>query len=301
MRPTYIESYKKGDLERKIEIFSKRLELCNLCPRNCKVNRKKGEKGYCKAPSEITISSYFPHFGEEKVLVGKGGSGTIFFTYCNLGCIFCQNYTISHLGMGEIIDTETLATIMIELQNMGCHNINLVTPTHYVPQILEALFYAIPKGLNIPLVYNSSGYESLETLRELDGIIDIYMPDIKFWSPDISLQLANAYDYPEVAKEAVREMYRQVGNLITDENGIAIRGLIIRHLLLPNGVSSIKEWLEFLKREISTDVFINIMPQYRPLYKAYKYPLINRTISLNEYKEAVNLAKNMGFSRIYED
>lgn len=301
MRPTYIESYKKGDLERKIEIFSKRLELCNLCPRNCKVNRKKGEKGYCKAPSEITISSYFPHFGEEKVLVGKGGSGTIFFTYCNLGCIFCQNYTISHLGIGEIIDTETLATIMIELQNMGCHNINLVTPTHYVPQILEALFYAIPKGLNIPLVYNSSGYESLETLRELDGIIDIYMPDIKFWSPDISLQLANAYDYPEVAKEAVKEMYRQVGNLITDENGIAIRGLIIRHLLLPNGVSSIKEWLEFLKREISTDVFINIMSQYRPLYKAYKYPLINRTISLNEYKEAVNLAKNMGFSRIYED
>jgi len=301
MRPTYIESYKKGDLERKIEIFSKRLELCNLCPRNCKVNRKKGEKGYCKAPLEITISSYFPHFGEEKVLVGKGGSGTIFFTYCNLGCIFCQNYTISHLGIGEIIDTETLATIMIELQNMGCHNINLVTPTHYVPQILEALFYAIPKGLNIPLVYNSSGYESLETLRELDGIIDIYMPDIKFWSPDISLQLANAYDYPEVAKEAVKEMYRQVGNLITDENGIAIRGLIIRHLLLPNGVSSIKEWLEFLKREISTDVFINIMPQYRPLYKAYKYPLINRTISLNEYKEAVNLAKNMGFSRIYED
>uniref|UniRef100_A0A7C3MIG6 Radical SAM protein n=1 Tax=Dictyoglomus thermophilum TaxID=14 RepID=A0A7C3MIG6_DICTH len=301
MRPIYIESYKKGDLERKINILSKKLESCNLCPRNCKVNRKKREKGYCKASSEITISSYFPHFGEEKVLVGKSGSGTIFFTYCNLGCIFCQNYTISHLGIGEIIDTETLANIMIELQNMGCHNINLVTPTHYVPQILEALYYAIPKGLNIPLVYNSSGYESLETLRELEGIIDIYMPDIKFWSYDISLKLANAFDYPEVAKEAVKEMYRQVGNLITDENGVAIRGLIVRHLLLPNGVSSIKEWLEFLKREISTDVFINIMPQYRPLYKAYEYPLINRTILTSEYKEAINLAKNMGFTRIYID
>jgi len=268
MKPIYLETFKKGELDIKIEKAYKRLESCDLCPRKCKVNRIKGEKGYCKAGREPMVSDFFPHFGEEKVLVGNKGSGTIFFTNCNLGCIFCQNYTISHLGMGEEISIENLAKIMIYLQNLGCKNINLVTPTHYVPQILASLKIAIIEGLNIPIVYNTSGYENLDTLKLLEGIVDIYMPDIKFSSPEVAKRFANAEDYPEVAKSALKEMQRQVGDLIINEEGVAVRGLIVRHLILPNGLSGLEDWLEFLKKEISLNVFINIMDQYRPLYRA---------------------------------
>jgi putative pyruvate formate lyase activating enzyme len=301
MKPIYLETFEKGELDIKIEKAYKRLESCDLCPRKCKVNRIKGEKGYCKAGREPMVSDFFPHFGEEKVLVGNKGSGTIFFTNCNLGCIFCQNYTISHLGMGEEISIENLAKIMIYLQNLGCKNINLVTPTHYVPQILASLKIAIIEGLNIPIVYNTSGYENLDTLKLLEGIVDIYMPDIKFSSPEVAKRFANAEDYPEVAKSALKEMQRQVGDLIINEEGVAVRGLIVRHLILPNGLSGLEDWLEFLKKEISLNVFINIMDQYRPLYRAWEYPEINRMISWDEYKSAINLAKSKGFRRIYKE
>lgn len=216
-------------------------------------------------------------------------------------CVFCQNYTISHLGVGEEISTEDLAYIMIYLQNLGCHNINLVTPTHFIPQITEALFKAIEFGLKIPIVYNTSGYESLETLKLLDGIVDIYMPDIKFYYPETAKKFANAEDYPEVTKSALKEMYRQVGNLILNEENIAVRGLIIRHLLMPNHILELREWLIFIKEELSTEVFINIMDQYRPLYMAYKYPEINRIINYKEYQEAISIAKNLGFRNLYLD
>ncbi|MGB9788842.1 MAG: radical SAM protein [Dictyoglomus turgidum] len=231
--------------------------------------------------------------------MGKNGSGTIFFTFCNLGCVFCQNYTISHLGVGEEMSTEDLAYIMIYLQNLGCYNINLVTPTHFISQIIEALLKAIEFGLKIPIVYNTSGYESLETLKLLDGIVDIYMPDIKFYYPETAKKFANAEDYPEVTKSALKEIYRQVGNLILNEENIALKGLIIRHLLMPNHISELREWLIFIKKELSTEVFINIMEQYRPLYMAYKYPEINRTINYKEYQEAISIAKNLGFKNLY--
>lgn len=301
MIPSYLRLYDSGEIKQRAKIFYEKLKSCDLCPRNCQVNRLSGELGYCKATLQPKVSSYFPHFGEEKFLVGRNGSGTIFFTFCNLGCVFCQNYTISHLGVGENVTTKELARIMLYLQNIGCHNINLVTPTHYVPQILEALCVAIEDGLNIPLVYNTSGYENLETLKLLEGIIDIYMPDIKFYSNQIAKRFANAEDYPEKTKEAVKEMYNQVGNLIINKEGIAERGLIIRHLLLPNKLSGLEEWLNFLKSELSTDVFINIMPQYRPLYKAKLFPEIDRPIFLSEYVEALELAKKMGFKNIYID
>lgn len=299
MRPIYLETFNKGELDIKIKEAYRKLESCDLCPRNCRINRLKGEKGYCKSGAEPIISDFFPHFGEEKVLVGRTGSGTIFFTNCNLGCIFCQNYSISHLGIGEKVSIENLAKIMLYLQSLKCNNINLVTPTHFVPQILASLKIAILEGLNIPLVYNTSGYENIETLRILEGVIDIYMPDIKFISKEVARKLANAEDYPEIAKEALKEMQRQVGDLVINEDGIAERGLIVRHLLLPNNLSGIEEWLEFLKEEISPNVFINIMDQYRPLYRAWEYPEINRVITWEEYKVAIRLAKDKGFRRIY--
>ncbi|MGB9857671.1 MAG: radical SAM protein [Dictyoglomaceae bacterium] len=299
MNPLYLETYDKGELDLKIKKAYKKLESCDLCPRNCKVNRIKGEKGYCKSGLEPIVSDFFPHFGEERVLVGRTGSGTIFFTNCNLGCIFCQNYTISHLGIGETISIEDLAKIMLYLQRLGCNNINLVTPTHFVPQILASLRIAILEGLNIPLVYNTSGYEKVETLKLLEGVIDIYMPDIKFYSPEVAKKLANAEDYPEIAKRALKEMQRQVGDLVINEEGIAERGLIVRHLLLPNNLSDIEKWLNFLKEEISLNVFLNIMDQYRPIYKAWEYPEINRSITWEEYKKAIDLAKEKGFRRIY--
>lgn len=289
--------HSSGELSERIERLREILKQCHLCPRRCGIDRTKGEKGYCRAPYELMVSSAFPHFGEEPPLVGRYGSGTIFLTHCNLRCVFCQNYDISHLGHGEKIGPEELAKIMLYLQRQGCHNINFVTPTHYVPQIVEALPLAIEGGLRIPLVYNSGGYDSLEVIKLLEGIFDIYMPDIKFLNATHSQRYCNAPDYPEVVKTIIKEMHRQVGNLLIDERGIAQRGLLVRHLVMPNGVADTEEVLRFIAEEISVHTYINIMDQYRPLYKAYDFPEIARRITPTEYLEAINIARNLGLYR----
>jgi len=295
--PSYLKLYERGELEERAENLKQILKCCKLCPRNCKVNRIKGEKGYCRAPGELVVSSAFAHFGEEPPLVGIGGSGTIFFTHCNLKCIFCQNYEISHLGEGKIVSAKELAKIMVSLQERGCHNINLVTPTHYVPQIIESLPFAIEKGLKLPIVYNCGGYENVEVIRLLDGIIDIYMPDIKFFDSKVAKLLCNAPDYPDVVKSSVKEMYRQVGDLKINRDGIAIRGLLIRHLVMPNGLAGTKEVTEFIISELSKDSYVNIMDQYRPCYKAFEIPQINRRITYEEYLNAIKIARESGLYR----
>ncbi len=296
-QPAYLR-LSEEEFEERIERAYDLIKQCRLCPQNCKVKRLQGQRGFCRTGKRPIISSWGPHFGEERPLVGHGGSGTIFFTHCNLGCIFCQNYSISHLGDGEETTVEKLASIMLELQTMGCHNINLVTPTHQVPMIIEALYRASKEGLNLPVVYNCGGYESVETLRLLDGIVDIYMPDIKYADPDIAERLSFARDYPDVVKRAVKEMHAQVGDLIINQDGIAERGLLVRHLVLPEGLAGTKEIMEFLVREVSPDTYVNIMDQYYPCYKAPEYPPLNRRITRKEYIEAIEVAKACGIKRI---
>ncbi|MHC1610759.1 MAG: radical SAM protein [Candidatus Methanospirareceae archaeon] len=295
--PVYLEAYESGELDERIEELMAILTECNLCPRGCGVNRTRGEKGYCKSNTHLVVSSAHPHFGEEDVLVGTYGSGTIFFTNCNLGCLFCQNYEISHLGYGQRMTEEELALSMLRLQKMGCHNINLVTPTHFTPQIVKALKIAIEDGLHIPLVYNCGGYESKSTIALLDGIVDIYMPDIKYSNPENAERYSNAPDYFDVCKEAVKEMHRQVGDLKVDERGIAVRGLLIRHLVLPNGLAGSAEVFKFIATEISEESYVNIMSQYRPIYKAYEYKELNRGITMSEYQEALDDARAWGLHR----
>ncbi len=285
-------------LKKRIESAEEILKSCALCPRGCKVDRTSGEKGYCGTGDKPFVSSYNPHFGEERPLVGRFGSGTIFFTHCNLGCLFCQNWTISHLGEGDIISFETLADIMLTLQGYGCHNINFVTPTHQVPMILRSLEIAIDKGLKVPLVYNCGGYESVDTLKILDGIIDIYMPDFKYSSPDAAMKYSKAKDYPVVAKTAIKEMHRQVGDLIVDSRGIALRGLLVRHLVLPGDMAGTEEIVKFLVEEISPDTYTNIMAQYYPCYKAVEHPPLDRRITSDEYRRAVKAARDAGLKRL---
>jgi putative pyruvate formate lyase activating enzyme len=298
MDPSYLSLHKKGILKERIEAALDRLVSCELCPRRCKVNRLQDEKGFCKTGRKAWVSSYNAHFGEEAPLVGRGGSGTIFFTHCNLMCVFCQNYDISHLGMGYEVSPEQLAKMMLELQNIGCHNINFVTPSHVVAQILEALPPAIEGGLRIPLVYNTGGYDRVETLRLLEGVVDIYMPDIKFMDSDVSKRFLRAPDYPEVVREAVKEMHRQVGDLILDSRGIALRGLLVRHLVMPRGMAQSHEVMEFLAQEISKDTYVNVMDQYRPCGQADMYPEISRGIMPEEYQEAVDAARKAGLHRL---
>jgi len=298
--PCYLKLSKK-ELKKRIEEAYKILEECRLCPRECGVNRLKGEKGFCKSGALPTISSSGPHFGEEPPLVGTHGSGTIFLTWCNLCCIYCQNYTISHLGEGREISLEEFASQMLSLQKRGCHNINFVTPTHFVSQILAALEIAIEKGLNIPLVYNTGGYDQIETLKLLDGIFDIYMPDIKYSDSVIAEKYSSgASDYPEVVKKALKEMHRQVGDLVI-ENGIAQRGLLIRHLVLPNNLAGTKEAMRFIANGLSKNSYVNVMAQYHPEYKAYQYPLINRPPTAEEYRKALEMAKREGLHRFARD
>lgn len=297
-RPGYISLYLSGELISRVQKAREMLRRCRLCPRNCEVDRLAGETGICNTGELPRVSSYFPHFGEEPPLVGFCGSGTIFFSYCNLKCIFCQNYTISHFGEGSEVSSCTLAGMMLELQGSGCHNINFVTPTHVVPQILHALSIAVERGLCIPLVYNTGGYDSVETLQLLDGVIDIYMPDIKYTSGKISKRLSKAEDYPEVAKAAILEMHRQVGDLRVDERGIAYRGLLVRHLVLPGGLAGTREAMRFLAREVSPDTYVNIMDQYYPYFKAKDHPVINRRITSEEYQEAIRIAQEEGLRRI---
>jgi len=245
----------------------------------------------CQAGSELIVSSAFPHFGEESPLVGRHGSGTIFLTHCNLRCLFCQNYDISHLGNGERITSSDMARVMLRLQEMGCHNINFVTPTQYVPQIVSSLSEAIEEGLRLPIVYNCSGYESLEVIRLLEGVVDIYMPDVKYFDEKYSKRFSNAPDYPEVIKQVLKEMHRQVGDLTIDSKGIAERGLLIRHLVMPNGVASSEAVLKFIAEEISVHSYVNVMDQYRPEYRAHEYPEIHRRITDKEFLEAIQWAK----------
>ena len=274
------------------------MEECRLCPRHCGVNRLAGESGECRITSRVVISSYGPHFGEEALLVGRHGSGTIFFTYCNLQCVFCQNYTISQLGEGRAVDREELAGMMLSLQAKGCHNINLVSPTHVVPFIVDALELAVSKGLHLPLVYNSGGYDSVETLGLLDGIIDIYMPDMKYSDGKVAEQLSGIKDYPKVNKAAVREMHRQVGDLQIDEEGVALRGLLVRHLVLPNRLAGTQEVVCFLAQEVSTNTYLNIMAQYRPSYKAFDIPQLARPVLAQEFYGAIDLAHQQGLYRL---
>ncbi len=295
--PIYIKAYESGELDKRIEAAYKIMEECTLCPRNCNVNRIKDEKGFCKSGRLPIVSSFSPHFGEEKPLVGRYGSGTIFFTNCNLGCVFCQNYDISHLSAGDEIEIEYLASMMISLKRRGCHNINFVTPSHFVPLILSALKIAIENGLNIPLVYNTGGYDSIETLRLLDGIFDIYMPDFKYCDEEASERLSNAKDYPAVIKSALKEMHRQVGDLVLDDSGVAQKGLLVRHLVLPENLARTYEAMKFIVDEISPDTYVNVMAQYYPCYEAIDYPPLNRRITAKEFREAIDLAKKAGIWR----
>ncbi|MBF7083235.1 4Fe-4S cluster-binding domain-containing protein [Desulfallas sp. Bu1-1] len=294
--PGYRKILASGILKDKVEKAQKHLTNCNLCPHNCSINRKE-RVGFCRAADKVVLSSYGPHMGEEPPLVGRNGSGTIFFGYCNMRCVFCQNCELSFGGEGELISNEELAEIMLELQNFyKCHNINFVTPTHFVPNILEAVLLAADRGLMLPLVYNCGGYEKIETLFLLEDVIDIYMPDFKYHLAERGQKYSGVKNYPEMVKKALKEMDRQVGGLKTDERGIAYRGLIIRHLMMPGGLEDTKQILKFIKDELSPDCMVNLMDQYYPAHRAYKYEEIARRLSDNEYKKALEYAKTLGLN-----
>ncbi len=297
--PSYLRAYESGLLDKSIQKAFEIMKSCSLCPRQCGVNRLKGEIGFCRSPNPPVVYSAHPHFGEETPLVGRGGSGTIFFSHCNLRCVFCQNWPIAHEGLGRPAPEESIADMMLMLQGNGCHNINLVTPTHVMPHILKAVKIAIPKGLRIPLVYNTSGYELTDIIKILDGIVDIYLPDIKYGhSKEAGKYSSGATDYPEMAKASTLEMHRQVGVLKVDSKGIASRGLIIRHLVMPNRVAGTKEVLEWIAKNLPKDTYVNIMPQYRVEYKAYDYPEIARGITVDEFLEAMNWAEELGLKNL---
>lgn len=296
--PGYLALLNSGILEKRVKAAVDAMAHCKLCPRHCNVNRLHEDRTYCRGGAKAVVASYSPHFGEEDVLVGTGGSGTIFMTYCNLRCIFCQNCEISQKGEGREVSPGELARIMLKLQDMGCHNINFVSPSHFIAPILQGVLAAAREGLNIPLVYNSGGYDSVEALQLLEGVIDIYMPDLKFADPQVSRRLADAEDYFSVAKEAVKEMHRQVGDLKVDHRGIAYRGLLVRHLVLPEGLAGTREIMEFLAKEISPDTVVNIMGQYYPAHRAAKEPALTRRASRKELLEAIAIAREAGLKRI---
>jgi putative pyruvate formate lyase activating enzyme len=297
--PAYENLEKTGKLADRVEAAYSTFEACHLCPRECGVNRLGGETGFCRAPSKVVVFSAQPHFGEEISLVGGHGSGTIFFSNCNLRCVFCQNWPIAHEGRGEEIKDEDLAEMMVGLQKIGCHNINLVTPTHVMPNILKATRMALKKGLHIPLVYNTSGYERLEILKLLEGIVDIYLPDMKYMDANQAAKYsAGASDYPEVTKKAIIEMNRQVGEHFVDERGIALRGLMIRHLVMPNRIAGSQAFVKWVAECLPKSTYVNIMPQYHVAYKAFDYPEIARGITVKEFVEAMNWAEQHGLTNL---
>ena len=296
--PAYINAHEKGLLQERVAKADRLLKACMLCPRKCGVDRLAGETGFCKTGQRAWVSSYSPHFGEEAPLVGTHGSGTIFFTHCNLLCLFCQNFDISHQGQGQKVSDNELASLMLALQNQGCHNINFVTPSHVVPQILAALEIAVEQGLNVPLVFNSGGYDRMTTLELLDGIVDIYMPDFKFWDSQVAEDSCKAADYPEVARRALAEMHRQVGDLIIDDDGIGRRGLLIRHLVLPGGLAGTREVMRFIARDISPFSYVNVMSQYRPCGRAAEVEGLESHLSVEDYRLAVQAAKEEGITRL---
>lgn len=297
--PAYLALHRSGELAERARIADAHLEDCDLCARYCHVNRKETLHGVvCRTGELAVVNSAGPHHGEEDCLRGWRGSGTIFFSWCNLRCVYCQNWEISWKGQGEERTAEELAEIMLELQAMGCHNINLVSPSHVVAQILAALVIAADQGLRLPLVYNTGGFDSLEALKLLDGVVDIYMPDMKYGDPDLAKKYSHVPDYVRVNQAAVREMHRQVGDLRLASDGIAERGLLVRHLVLPNGIAGTEQVMQFLAREISRDTYVNIMDQYRPTYRASEYPELNRMITAEEYRAALEAARRAGLRRL---
>ncbi|MFC1480619.1 radical SAM protein [Candidatus Neomarinimicrobiota bacterium] len=301
--PTYLGLLRSGVLKKRVEQAYRLLTICHVCAWQCNVDRRRPSgkprsRGVCRTGLKARISSYSPHHGEEDVLRGWRGSGTIFFTACNLRCQYCQNHDISQTTAGREVEPEELASIMLELQDLGCHNINFVSPSHVAPQIMAALHIAAQRGLRLPLVYNTGGYDSLKMLRLLDGLIDIYMPDMKYASENVARRYSRVIEYPTINQTAVQEMYRQVGDLVVNDLGLAVRGLLVRHLVLPNDLAGTGDVLRFLAEDLSTDTYLNLMPQYRPSYMASRYPEIDRPLSYEEYGEAQNQAQVSGLHHI---
>lgn len=298
MHASYLSLLASGELAKRIHTAYARLESCDICPLGCGVDRTRGELGVCRTGKLALVSSYGPHPGEERPLSGWRGSGTIFFARCNLCCVYCQNADISQLSSGQEVSPAELAEVMLELQARGCHNINLVSPSHVVPQILAAVELASQRGLTLPIVYNTGGYDALETLALLDGVVDIYMPDMKYGDADLALKYSKVSYYPQVNQGAVLEMQRQVGDLQINQDGVADRGLLVRHLVLPNGLAGSALVFEFLAEKVSKNVYINIMAQYHPAFKAREYPELNRRLRVEEYQAAIDLAKGLGLTRL---
>lgn len=294
--PAYRALLASGELRRRVQMAYDGLHACVFCGRQCRVDRYK-TVGACRTGVRALVSSYGPHFGEEDPLRGFRGSGTIFFAWCNLNCQYCQNYDISQLGHGREVEPEEIAAMMLALQAQGCHNINFVSPTHVLAPILAAVLIAAEAGLRIPLVWNTGGYDSLEALALLDGVVDIYMPDMKYADEEIAYRYSRVRNYPAVNQAAVKEMHRQVGDLVLDERGIALRGLLVRHLVLPGGLAGTAEIARFLAEEVSRDTYINIMDQYRPCYRAHEYPPLDRPITPREYAAAMEAARAAGLHR----
>lgn len=297
--PAYLALERTGELARRASELYSLYRSCRLCPRQCGVDRTKGEKGVCSSTSRAKVYSAHAHFGEERPLVGRGGSGTIFFSNCNLLCIFCQNWEINHRGDGTYVSDEEIGRLMTGLQAAGCHNINLVTPTHILPNIIAGLRAAIRRGLRLPLVYNCGGYEPVEIVKLLDGVVDIYLPDFKYAAGGMAEKYSSgARDYPERAAAAIEEMHRQVGDLVVDEEGVALRGLMIRHLVLPGNIAGTDQFVQFVARRLDRSTYVNIMAQYRPEHKAPGIPELSRRITGAEYRQAIRWAREAGLTRL---
>ncbi len=297
--PAYLRLLASGELDERARIASRHLESCDLCARYCRVNRKEGIRGaVCRTGERARVDGAFPHFGEESCLSGWAGSGTIFFAWCNLRCVYCQNWELSWGGAGREVGPEELAGTMRALQDAGCHNVNLVSPSHVVAQVLAALPMAARAGVRLPLVYNTGGFDSPEALALLDGVVDVYMPDMKYADPQLARRYSHVRDYVSVNRAAVREMHRQVGDLVIDRDGIARRGLLVRHLVLPNRLSGTEEVLRFLAEEISPDTYLNLMAQYRPCFKAFEHGELARRPTPAELHEAREAAHRVGLRRL---
>jgi putative pyruvate formate lyase activating enzyme len=301
-KPAYLKNLKTGELLYKVEEAHRHLSKCDLCAWECRSDRNTGSTGVCRTGKQARIASYGPHLGEEDPLRGWRGSGTIFFSRCNMRCQFCQNYDISQTDAGVLATAEELAAIMLELQELGCHNINLVSPSHVIPQILAAIAVAAQAGLQLPFVYNTGGYDSLAGLKLMENVIDIYMPDMKYASAQIARHYSKIPHYPQVNQAAVKEMYRQVGDLQINENGLARRGLLVRHLILPHGLAGTEEIIRFLAEEVSPVTYLNLMDQYRPAYNVQRYPnqfaKLRRGINQEEFRQAIESARSAGLNRL---
>lgn len=297
--PAFMELHRTGELKRRGEELWNRLENCDICPRKCGVNRLAGERGFCQVDYRLVIASYNPHFGEERPLVGRGGSGTIFFSFCGLRCVFCINWEIAHEGRGRVRSIEDLAGMMLRLQRRGVHNINLVTPTHYLPHILLALDIAAGKGLRLPIVYNTAGWECIEIMKMLDGVVDIYLPDFKYYCDEMAKRhLSGAKNYSGITKAAILEMYRQVGVAKPADDGLMYRGIMIRHLVMPNRVCGSMEVMRWIAENLPNDTYVNIMSQYRPMHRAFEFPEIARRITRSEFNEVVEAAREAGLTNL---